>query len=431
MSSNVPRVKESKHVVPIPAYSTDATRGQFTGYQQKLTVGKTTSKLWRSEGHRVNRKTGKYDSGGPFHVTHVGTFSEPMMVNDVCNTFLSGTDRFYSGPLFGAVVTIPAIAEKYKGTAQDWDKSSLDPLGATAISLCAPVNPTAQLGVAIGEILNEKKISLPGIESWKRRTGIAKTAGSEYLSKQFGWGPLVDEIHSTVDATRRHRDIMQNYRHNEGRDIHRRFDFPIEIQDSAEEISSAYCGTGTISSFANCVPGSNGKPAGRVCRFRKETKRWFEGCFTYGGPSGTDSFRRALGFGSEADQLYGLTLTPDVVWNLTPWTWAADWFSNAGDVVHNISNFVAAGLVMRYGFMMAETIEEYHTEYFGQEMQYRKSAKPRVLSKRPVNTPGKFGSRTVTKTRVPANPFGFGVGWEGLSPTQLAITAALGITRVL
>jgi hypothetical protein len=36
----------------------------------------------------------------------------------------------------------------------------------------------------------------------------------------------------------------------------------------------------------------------------------------------------------------------------------------------------------------------------------------------------------VVKRRREANPFGFGIGWEGLSPTQLAITAALGITRL-
>jgi hypothetical protein len=34
------------------------------------------------------------------------------------------------------------------------------------------------------------------------------------------------------------------------------------------------------------------------------------------------------------------------------------------------------------------------------------------------------------KRRREANPFGFGLSWDGLSPTQLAITAALGITHL-
>jgi ABC-type polysaccharide/polyol phosphate export permease len=36
-----------------------------------------------------------------------------------------------------------------------------------------------------------------------------------------------------------------------------------------------------------------------------------------------------------------------------------------------------------------------------------------------------------TKQRYRANPFGFGITWDGLSPLQLAIAAALGITRKL
>jgi len=34
-----------------------------------------------------------------------------------------------------------------------------------------------------------------------------------------------------------------------------------------------------------------------------------------------------------------------------------------------------------------------------------------------------------TKVRRPANPFGFGITWGGLSPFQLSIAAALGLSR--
>jgi hypothetical protein len=45
--------------------------------------------------------------------------------------------------------------------------------------------------------------------------------------------------------------------------------------------------------------------------------------------------------------------------------------------------------------------------------------------------PPNLENRFSVKRRREANPFGFGIGWEDLSPTQLAITAALGITRLL
>jgi len=42
---------------------------------------------------------------------------------------------------------------------------------------------------------------------------------------------------------------------------------------------------------------------------------------------------------------------------------------------------------------------------------------------------GSISLITETKQRVRANPFGFGITWEGLSPFQLSIAAALGISK--
>lgn len=424
MTSLSPRTRISNVSITIPPQFTDATRGKYLGPGETTNIGTWTSKLWRSEGHRINRKTGKYDSGGPFHVTHSGEFISPGYVTEICRT-VSGVDRFYTGPTIGPLVHLASIEDHYDGSTEDMDESSLNSLGATAISQCAPTNPTAQLSTTIAEVMREGIPSLPGIQSWKKRTEAAKAAGSEYLNAQFGWNPLVSEVHNVVNAARNHRDIMQNYRHNEGRNVHRRFDFPLEVQRWEEETTPSYAMLGITgnSGFA-----AGGTAARRTVSCVKETRRWFEGCFTYGGPGRADNFSRHLGFGSEADAVYGLTLSPDVLWNLTPWSWAVDWFSNAGDVIHNVTNFALAGLVMRYGYMMSESTTTYSTNYHDQFL--RKRFAPGKYG--PVNCGGcSRGFKTITKSRCPANPFGFGVGWEGLSPTQLAITAALGITRLL
>jgi len=47
----------------------------------------------------------------------------------------------------------------------------------------------------------------------------------------------------------------------------------------------------------------------------------------------------------------------------------------------------------------------------------------------PGVTPSDVTFVTETKKRIRANPFGFGVSWDGLSPFQASIAAALGITR--
>jgi len=361
-------------------------------------------------------------------VSHSGPFIEPGQVGGIIRNNITH-DLLYSGPVFGPFQPVTAYTEKM-GSAPDgtYDESAINADGATAISQCAPINPTASLASSLAESFREGVPSLPGIQSWKKRTELLQAAGSEYLNYQFGWSPLKSEIHSVASAARFHRDIMKNYRHNEGKNVHRRFDFPDEILREETQVTSQDPITGILSSNWLFL----GVPAAQcVTVYEYTRKRWFEGCFTYGGPSRTDSFGRALGFGSEADAVYGLTLSPDVVWNLAPWSWAVDWFTNAGDVIHNVTNFAMAGLVMRYGYMMEETIVSHHTEWSDGRFcgNVGTPTNPKIILQREGQ--GRRGIRYVTKTRVPANPFGFGVSWEGLSPTQLAITAAIGITRLL
>jgi len=147
------------------------------------------------------------------------------------------------------------------------------------------------------------------------------------------------------------------------------------------------------------------------------TKRWFSGAFTYHLPSGYDSrdgmARKAL----FAKQVLGVRLTPETLWNLAPWSWAVDWFTNAGDVLHNLSHWQSNGLVMRYGYIM-ETISVKHTYTYEPPAGYTggKVVPPLVLV-------------TTVKTRRKANPFGFGLTWDGLSPLQKAIAVAVGLSR--
>jgi len=424
MSSKVPRVETRDINISKPATHNYET-GNIVNQATQLTLGQTTSKLWRSEGHPVNRKTGVREGGGPFHVSHSGAFVNAGSVHGVLGG--NSLTTLYSGPIYGPMVTASAIGEHHTKTVHDQDESSMKADGSTAISQCAPTNATANLASTLAESYREGVPTLPGIQSWKKRTEYLKSLGSEYLNYQFGWAPLKNEVHSVVNAARHHRDIMQNYKHNEGRNVHRQFHFPDTVESWHEEVlappafqplNTTYLASGAIA--GNTV----------VVTCEKVRKRWFEGCFTYGGPSNSDNFGRALGFGSEADAVFGLALSPDVLWNLTPWSWAVDWFTNAGDVIHNVSNFALAGLVMRYGYMMEETISTYATEYSDTYWNVLEKKTPKKVGKTREGNCSR-GEITVHKSRCPASPFGFGVGWEGLSPTQLAITAALGITRLL
>jgi len=148
-------------------------------------------------------------------------------------------------------------------------------------------------------------------------------------------------------------------------------------------------------------------------------EQWFSGAFTYHLPTELDS-RSALGNAAqEAEKLLGSPLSPETLWNLTPWSWAIDWFTNTGDYLHNLNAFATQGLVMRYGYMMEHTIVKHTYSHIGSS----------GISGKPDMTVPPLVLVTETKKRVQANPFGFGLTWSGLSPFQLSIAAALGLNR--
>jgi hypothetical protein len=157
---------------------------------------------------------------------------------------------------------------------------------------------------------------------------------------------------------------------------------------------------------------------GRVTR-RRETivRRWFSGAFTYSLPVGYKSHDAVTGYAARASVLFGAELTPSTVWNLAPWSWAVDWFTNVGDVLSNASDALFDGLVMRYGYIMEHSLIRDTYTYGG------------PTNMQSATTPQPLTFVTETKLRRKANPFGFGLTWEGLSPRQVAILVALGITR--
>jgi hypothetical protein len=155
--------------------------------------------------------------------------------------------------------------------------------------------------------------------------------------------------------------------------------------------------------------------------------RWFSGAFTYHAPDWFET-------GSKADRvkltakLLGAQPDLNTLWQLTPWSWAIDWFTNANSYVKNLQSLISYGTVLRYGYVM-ETCTVTDTYSAGNAIppmsQYASAFTPPYPAVQPIIL------RTTTKKRVQANPFGFGISWDGLSTTQRAIVAALGITRVV
>jgi hypothetical protein len=191
--------------------------------------------------------------------------------------------------------------------------------------------------------------------------------------------------------------------------------FPVEKSRS----ESLYLANGTLNwADAGITTARNGF-RGSVYLLREiERRTWFSGCFTYYLPTGYESRNGISKLAAQADRLFGLKPGPETLWNLAPWSWAVDWFSNTGDVISNLEDFKLHGLVMRYGYIMEHTIVR-DTYNFVLDTNFgvlRPKVSPVVLV-------------TETKKRRAANPFGFGLTWDGISTFQASIAAALGISR--
>ena len=364
-----------------------------------------------SEGHHwPHPKTDMVrDQGGDFYTTksYVSAPSKPRYIS------VSQTNGLWTYRFTGHILPVSPLSAM--PPTSESSTQALNALGATAIARCAPGNPGADVATAIGELHKEGLPGLIGSRLWKKRTAYLKSLAEEYLNVQFGWKPLVSDVHSVAHNVSKTDAILTQYERDSGNTIRRRFTFP-QQRTVVESLfaSNVYpflsgVGTGSLSNYIS---------AGDVIRRRETVKnQWFSGAFTYYLPSGYDSRNALTRAASRSNVLLGLSLTPEVLWNLTPWSWAADWFSNSGDVIHNVTRFGSNGLVMRYGYIMEHTIvsDTYtHKPYTSTGLTVR--VPPLVLV-------------TETKKRRKANPYGFGVSWSGLSPFQLSIAAALGISR--
>jgi len=120
-----------------------------------------------------------------------------------------------------------------------------------------------------------------------------------------------------------------------------------------------------------------------------------------------------------ARKLLGLNLDADVLWNMTPWTWAVDWFADVGSLVRNSTLFSEDGLVMKYGYIMEHSIVHDTYTFEG----------PTGIAGGYPGRPSDLSLISEAKVRRTATPFGFGLT-GGLTNRQASIVAALSASRV-
>jgi hypothetical protein len=242
-----------------------------------------------------------------------------------------------------------------------------------------------------------------------------RKAGDELLNYEFGIKPLISDIQGVAKSIVEADNRIKQLERDSGRLVRRRFHFP----DREESFVTVDKGaSATPSGWSYTYLWRDFQKNTRTTTTTYNTKRWFAGAFTYHLNLGERHRNQLAAAADNARLLLGVKLDAEVLWNLAPWTWLADWFGNVGDIMSNISHFSRDGLVMPYGYMMAESSV---TCQAISDLDWWDTTGPRKI----VDYYG-----FVRKQRRPANPFGFGLSDLLLDSRQMSILAALGITRV-
>jgi uncharacterized protein YndB with AHSA1/START domain len=386
-----------------------------------------------SEGHPFpsKYKRGKFngDLGGPFRTEkQYLEVDHPRLVELLWDRGKASETRFqrYRGTLISPYPETSGkpLFPELMGAPD----STLKERGAEAISFCSPTNSVADASTFLAEMFRERLPSLPGLRYLKGRVSPYVGIADEFLNVTFGWLPIKHDVEKHLEAVRKARDVLVQYKRDEGKLVRRQFRFPKERTVTEDDYLPS-----AIANSNSTIAGFNANGNKGVVRRRTETTRaiWFSGAFTYHIPDQNDSWAGMLKAGSDADQLFGTTITPSTLWELTPFSWAVDWFTNAQQVIQNLENVAIYGLALPYGYMMEEVSKRVTYTMIGNSGISYTGVGSLYGTPVPVSAVSPISLCYTAKFREQASPFGFGLTGEDLSPTQIAIAAALGITLLL
>lgn len=395
--------------------------------------GKREALLISEPHHRL--KNGQWSGGGPLFV-HKSYLTHGSMAKLTYRW--GGVDVVHTLWGHGFAPKRPS----FPPLSGNWvDKQQvLKGLYATGYSKARPGNPVASLGQFIVELrdlpaMPFKRAIRGGFSSHfsqipkllHKELSDFKNLGSEYLNVVFGWKPFVSDVrkmyHLWYDIDKRMAQIIRE----NGKYIRRR----AKILDETETIVTYPAQKQGAFFGVNAQPpniwGSddNYVPRG-VSTFSQvrtvKRKAWFSGSFRYYIPDTSSSLWDARARAA----LFGALPTPELLWEVLPWSWLIDWFSNIGDVISNASPNAVDNLTTRYSFVMESvtTVDEWKTTTSvkaGSNGNDRWPSHNSIISS---------NLKVETKSRLGGgNPFGLNVKLSALSGHQLGILAALGLSR--
>jgi hypothetical protein len=320
-------------------------------------------------------------------------------------------------------------------------------MGTDFIHDTQPLRSQADLLVSLAELISEGFPSLlgeaiikPSLKKGRHQT--IKALGGEYLNVVFGFGPMLSDAKSIYNTVQKIDTIVEQWIRDNGRPVRRRrrVTLPVEATNLSHStllggnLGCVWYTPGATSSdpftvgsqFGN--PGSDGGKLTQTGQIIVDEDISFSSQFTY------DLSKLRLSWGSNevSDQnpdlrsylgLHALGLSPTdlsfvTLWNLIPFSWLVDWFTNIGDLFDNFRAFQTAGLVCDYAYITSTATKKmFLTSQLFKPGYY--------------DIAGTINARQKQVRRLKATPYGFDFKFQSLNNSQLGIMAALVSNKAL
>jgi hypothetical protein len=257
-----------------------------------------------------------------------------------------------------------------------------------------------------------------------------REVADQFINHEFGWKPFIGDIVKLLHVYNHSIEYIANLVRDNGVFVRRR-----RVLEESDVVTNFPFASRSMTQPDSDQTGPDGTPLCQIlsspagsgtgyCHFTTRTRKrvWAVGSFKYYRPE----LDPALFDGNSFDllnslhrllTLYGARISPTLLYKITPWTWAIDWFTNLGKHIERFDDFVQDGIVSRYLFVMNH-----------EEMFYTKTSILNFFSG-PITL--NFERHFFLKQReVADSPYGFGTPWNTMTPRQWAILGALGITRM-
>lgn len=360
-----------------------------------------------------------YKTGGPFNKWSY--YQNQYDVQGVVDTI--SPDRRYR--YVGGFLPVSSLSTSMLN--QDWsnfetfqssDYGNAYNHGATGWNKFRPTRPGVDLGQSIGEakdIPRMLRTTAKGFHGlWRSMGGSAtefapKRVADHWLNTQFGWLPFLSDLRGLYETTKNLDRRLKRLRRYNGKWEKRGGSFDTE---QSKTVNYEVDNTIGLWPAASGVLDSTGGYYRRTTTISRRC--WFVARFRYYIPGKPDSWHwkaRAIAM------LYGLAPSPSLLWELTPWSWLIDWWSNAGDCIANVSSSIIDNLAAKYAYVMRHSVGT--LDYHGAN---------RLLDGRLIT--GHWKIEYERKSRAAASPFGFGLSTGDFTARQWSILAALGLTRL-